>query len=149
MVQENCFSVGHFHFYVSKLKKAPKWRLRRSGGLASLSGSFPGLPGRLKASRNSCYSSVLTPEGPGRPKVGRRRPQGGPRNDMPSTGHFVEFDRYKMAGRSKKLARQIDAKLRINALHELSVLLSAEVVKICSHSLSCKNFAFCILALFD
>jgi hypothetical protein len=58
---------------------------------------------------------------------------------MPSTGHFVEFDRYQMAGRSKKLARQIDAKLRIHALHKLSVLLPAEVVKICTFSFALEH----------
>ena len=58
---------------------------------------------------------------------------------MPSTGHFVEFDRYQMAGRSEKMPRRIDAKLRIHTFTELSVLLSAEVVEICSHSFALEH----------
>ena len=53
---------------------------------------------------------------------------------MPSTGHFVVFDWNQMAAWCKKMARQIDAKLRIHTDTELSVLLSAEVVEIRSHS---------------
>ena len=101
-----------------------------SGGLASLSGPSPGLPGRLKASRNSCYSLVLTPGGPARPKVCRGGAQGGPRDDMPPTGHCATFLRNQMAAWCAKMARQIGAKLRIQIKTELSVLLSAEVIRI-------------------
>ena len=100
-----------------------------SGGLARLSGPSPGLPGRLKASLNSYYSSVLTLDGPGRPNVGRGRAQGGSRNDMPPTGHFASFHRNQMAASRAKLDGPISLKLWIQSETELSILLVDEVVK--------------------
>ena len=115
--------MGHFVVWTKHQNGA-------SGGLASLPGSAPGLPGRLKASSNRHCSSVLTLEGLGRPKVGRGRARGGSRNDMPPTGHFASFHWNQMAASRAKLDGQISLKLRIQTKTELSILLVVEVLKI-------------------